>query len=84
MKKDYDYILIDTPPIGICYDAMIVSKLCDGVVFNIAMNQSRKSEVKNSLNLLKEVNAKIIGLNLTKFPNSARDLTYIEYEEDKA
>lgn len=84
LKKDYDYILIDTPPIGICYDAMIVSKLCDGVVFNIAMNQSRKSEVKNSLNLLKEVNAKIIGLNLTKFPNSARDLTYIEYEEDKA
>ena len=66
LKETYDYIIVDTPPLMACNDATIISKLCDGVVFNIAINQGKKKEIKASLAQLIENDANIIGINITK------------------
>ena len=66
LKEQYDYVVVDTPPLMACNDATIISKLCDGVVFNIAINQGKKKEIKASLNQLIENNANVIGINITK------------------
>lgn len=34
-RKVYDYVLIDTPPIGRVIDAMVISNVCDGIVLVI-------------------------------------------------
>lgn len=81
LRKEYDYILLDTPPMLSCSDAIAVSKLADGVVFNIAMNQSKKNDIKEAIKSLREVETDIIGLNLTKVELSKKDARYYYYED---
>lgn len=82
LKDKYDYILIDTPPINLCSDGLVISKLCDGIIFNIAMNMSKKSEINDALNAFKNIQANIIGLNLTKIEASKKEVSYYSsYEE---
>ena len=37
-RNQYDYILVDTPPIGSMTDAVIVAKLCDGCLLYTSTN----------------------------------------------
>ena len=34
-KQSYDYIIIDTPPLGVVIDAAVIASFCDGAVFVI-------------------------------------------------
>lgn len=61
LRKEYDYIVIDTPPVLSVTDAMIVSKIVDGVVYVIAYNKTKKDAAKEGLTQLRNNNAKIIG-----------------------
>lgn len=79
LAKEYDYVLIDTPPLIACSDAKIVSKYADGVLFNVAMNQYRRGEVKESINSLKSAEANIIGINITKFKGAGKSDYYYYY-----
>ncbi len=82
LKEEYDYVIIDTPPVLVCSDAVIISKLCDGVIFNVTMNDVKKKEAKNALNCLRVVGASIIGLNVTKGAPEENDTRYYsKYKE---
>lgn len=79
LREKYDYILIDTPPISACADALIISKDCDGVLYNIAMNSTKKTIVKEAINRLHRVNANIIGIVLTKYSDKMDTEEYYYY-----
>ena len=82
LRAEYDYILIDTPPVNICSDGLVISKLCDGIIFNIAMYTAKKSDINEALASLKNIQANIIGLNLTKLEISKKESSYYNsYEE---
>jgi capsular exopolysaccharide synthesis family protein len=61
LRKEYDYIVIDTPPVLSVTDALIVSQFVDGVVFVAAYNKTRKEDSKEALKLLINNNAFVIG-----------------------
>ena len=79
LREIYDYIIVDTPPTYSCTDASIISKLCDGVIFNVSINQVKKKYVKEAINSLKLVDANIIGINITKAQISKKDSAYYYY-----
>ncbi len=79
LKEEYDFVVIDTPPLTACNDAAIISKLADGVVFNVAINQGKKKEVKSSLEQLCDADANIIGINITKANTKDRGGYYYYY-----
>lgn len=61
LRSEYDYIIIDTPPVLSVTDPLVVSKYVDGVVFVVAYNKTRKDDAKEGLKMLKSNNANIIG-----------------------
>jgi len=61
LRKEYDYIVVDTPPVLTVTDALIVSKIVDGVVFVVAYDKTRKEDSKEALKMLKTNNAFVIG-----------------------
>lgn len=61
LRKEYDFIIIDTPPVLSVTDPLVVSKYSDGIVFVAAYNKTRKEDSKEGLRLLKANNAFIIG-----------------------
>lgn len=79
LRGQYDYILLDTPPLLVCSDAAAISKLCDGVIFNMAIKDVRKKMVAAAMRSLRDVNARIIGVNVTKAAADKRDEAYYYY-----
>ena len=61
MKKHFDYIIIDTPPIGAVTDSQVLSTKVDGTILVVKAGQTKKDVVMNSINAIKKVNGNIIG-----------------------
>ncbi|MBU1144333.1 MAG: CpsD/CapB family tyrosine-protein kinase [Firmicutes bacterium] len=61
LRNEYDYIIIDTPPVLSVTDAMIVSKIVDGVIYVVAYNKTKKEDAKEGLNQLRQNNVYVIG-----------------------
>ncbi|MGC9027367.1 MAG: polysaccharide biosynthesis tyrosine autokinase [bacterium] len=65
-KQHFDYIIIDTAPIHIIADALILSPHVDGVLFIVKVNSAPRTNIKYDIELLKSVNANIKGIILTR------------------
>ena len=40
VREDYDYVIIDAPPLGVVIDAVIIGKYCDGAVLVIEIGRA--------------------------------------------
>ncbi len=63
--RKFDYVIIDTPPVGIITDAAIISTLADGVILIIKSESTKKELVEKSIESIHKVNGKILGAVLT-------------------
>ncbi|MFQ7447207.1 CpsD/CapB family tyrosine-protein kinase, partial [Intestinibacter bartlettii] len=61
IKEKYDYIFIDSPPIGIVSDASLLSQLSDGVIFVVSSGEVETDFAKLAKDKLMNVEAKILG-----------------------
>lgn len=66
LKNNYDYILLDSPPVLSVSDALYISKLSDAVIYVIAQDRAKKNDIKEGIELLKQQKAKILGTVLTQ------------------
>ena len=62
LSEQYDYILIDTPPINILSDGLNLARVSDGVVLVIRQEHSTHDELQAALNSLNFISAKVIGI----------------------
>lgn len=61
VSRDYDYIIIDTPPINVVSDALPVIRESDGVVLVVRQNHTTHPELQRTLTSLDFIDAKILG-----------------------
>ena len=61
LAKIYDRIVIDSPPVSLVSDAVLLANLADAVVYVIKSDSTNAKIVNASLQKLKRVNAHIIG-----------------------
>jgi len=61
LKTRFDYIIIDLPPIAAVSDALIVSKLTDGMIMVVRQDYADKRLVDDAVRQLKYNEANIIG-----------------------
>ena len=80
LKKEYDYVILDTPPVQAVTDSQILSTKVDGTILVVRADITKKDGVHNAINLLKKVNANIIGTVLNGVDNS-RSKYYYYYGE---
>ena len=65
LKKDFDYILLDLPPVNAVSDPLVASKLTDGIVLVVRQNYSSKRAIAEAVRQLNFVDAKILGFVMT-------------------
>lgn len=61
MSTQYDYILVDVPPVNVVSDCCIIANLLDGVLLLARQDRSRKEGIKQAVNQLKLTDAKLLG-----------------------
>mgnify|MGYP003292819951 CR=1 FL=1 len=64
LKQQYDLIILDTPPINMVVDAVVLSPLTDGVVFIVRANHTERGAVIYAVEQLEHAKAKILGFVL--------------------
>lgn len=77
-RKEYDYIFIDTPPIGNMIDAAIVAEKSDGAVLVIESEAVSYNVAQKSLAQLERSGCKILGAVLNKV-DMKKDKYYSSY-----
>lgn len=68
MKEKYDYVIIDTPPLGLVIDSANVAKYCDGTIIVIETNNVSHKFVNKVVKQLAAGNCRILGAILNKVP----------------
>jgi len=82
LKKDYDLIILDTPPVLPVTDAAVLAPLADGVVIVAAYGQATFEALNQAKASLEKVNAKILGVLLNRVPASSSGGYYYYYYYD--
>lgn len=73
MEKVFDYIIFDTPPVGVVSDSVPVMKLADGVVVVVRNNQTTYPQLTKTLDVIKRSGGKTIGVIINRVKaNDAR------------
>lgn len=83
LKERYDYVLIDSPPLLSVTDAGIIAGHVDGTILCVAQAETPIDAVKASMKSLDRVNAKLLGVVMTKADfrrNGAYSYNYYSYE----
>lgn len=61
MRQEFDYVLIDAPPVEAVSDPLILAKQADGVLLVVDAQSTRKAALRRSMNGLAAVDANVLG-----------------------
>ncbi|WP_404987678.1 CpsD/CapB family tyrosine-protein kinase [Clostridium culturomicium] len=81
LRKVFDYVVLDTPPVQAVTDAQILSAKADGTILVVKAESTKKELVHNTVNLLRKVNSNIIGTVLNGL--ESKKSGYYYYYGDK-
>ena len=66
LKKEYDYIIIDTPPLGSVIDSAVIAAVCDGAVIVIEQDRISARQIKKTRDQLEKSGCRLLGAVLNK------------------
>jgi capsular exopolysaccharide synthesis family protein len=66
VRRDYDLVILDAPPALAMADARVVARLADATLLCVKWRDTPRSVVRNSLALLEDAKARIVGAALTQ------------------
>ena len=66
VRRDYDLVVLDAPPALAMADARVVARLADATLLCVKWRDTPRSVVRNSLALLEDAKARIVGAALTQ------------------
>ena len=83
LRESYDYIILDTPPIGVVTDAAVLAAQTDGVLVVVRTGQSERGPVTQAVEQLEYGNARILGFVMTCVPLADTNYGYSKYRYKK-
>ena len=79
LKSDYDYVLIDCPPVTVASDAKLITKLSNSLIYVVSANKVKSSDVKRCIAEISSDESNIIGVNVTGLKGSNKEKYYYYY-----
>lgn len=77
LENEFDFIICDSPPILSVADSRLLSQDVNGLILVVRAGKTTYPMAANSIQLLKDVNAKILGIMVNAV--LAKDQSYYEY-----
>lgn len=67
LREQYDYIIIDAPPLGSVIDAAIITKVCDGTILVVENNVISRRFAQDVKKQIEITGCKILGVIINKY-----------------
>ena len=82
LGKQFDVVLIDTPPVGVLVDAVAMAKFCDGALLVVGYRKGSQNEIGDAVKHIKQTGCKMLGavLNGVKFKSLSNKHYYYSSE----
>ena len=66
VKPHYDYVIIDTPPLGLVIDAAVISEICDGAIIVLHRGKVKIRMAQDVIDQLRKSGCKVLGAVLNQ------------------
>ena len=83
-REQFDYVIVDTPPLGRVVDAAVIAQNCDGAVLLIGHNKVPYHDAQEVIAQIRKSNCKMLGV--VRNNSSVNSHTYYHHhtKKDKA
>jgi capsular exopolysaccharide synthesis family protein len=61
LENNYDYVIVDSPPLVSVSDGMLIAQHCDGAILIVRSGETPKSLIRQSINQLKQTDCHLLG-----------------------
>lgn len=82
MEESYDFVIIDTPPVGTFVDAAIIATSVDGVALVVRERFVKRAELAHAYDQLKKADANVIGVVMNMCEAESSEYYYAYYNKD--
>ena len=79
LKKQYDRVLIDSPPISAVTDAVILAQMADSLLLVVRAGETPRQVIQHALAQVRSVNANILGAVLNAVSVGRDSYYYYQY-----
>ena len=87
LSQEYDIVIIDTPPVHVAADALILGSMANGVLLVLRAGHSERDAAQEALQRLTNVGAHVLGAVLNdpdhKVPEYGSYYYYYDYHDQK-
>jgi Mrp family chromosome partitioning ATPase len=83
LRKHYDVLLFDSPPVLAVTDPAILATLVDAVIVVVSSGQTRVDSLERSIDIIQDVRGKALGLVLNNFDLRLAYGGYYKYYRNK-
>ncbi|ODS30690.1 MAG: Succinoglycan biosynthesis transport protein [Candidatus Scalindua rubra] len=80
IRKMFDYVLLDSPPIMSVTDATILARLTDASLLLVKTGETNRDAVKRSIAQFNDINAKVLGVVMNNVDLSKGSYYYHYYQ----
>ncbi len=81
LKKEYDFVVLDTPPIGLVTDGIMAMKRADLSIYVFRANYSKKDFIRSFQRMVTINKFKNIAIILNSLPTTSKTYGYGYYED---
>ena len=76
LREMYDYVLVDTPPVGLVIDAAVIAESCDGILWVISSGQISRRIALETKEQIEKSGCPVLGAGLNKTESSLSEYEY--------
>jgi len=83
LRRDYGFVVVDTPPVVSTTDAAVVSPRVDGTLLVVRMESTPREVARHAVELLRKSRSNIVGTVLTGLQDAVHDYYYYPYGQPR-
>lgn len=77
LERSFDYVVIDTPPLGAFVDAAIMAARADATLLVVREGLARRSELAAAKNQLDKADARLLGIVMNRCQTDTSNYHYL-------
>jgi receptor protein-tyrosine kinase len=82
LRRHFDWILVDSPPLASVTDALLLARYCDLAVYVVQHNKVDKRAIKRNITALQKATPNLIGVVINALDTKTRGHYYYYYHQD--